>query len=127
MTMKGRPLLPFAITAILGILLMVVLSFVGLDQRAEMNADDTDETEEVTEFDDPVTAGQELAQQSCIGCHGGDLSGGAGPALTGLDGKYSVEEIADIITGGIGSMPAVSNLNDVEADAIAQYLLAESE
>jgi cytochrome c550 len=126
--MKGRPLLPFAVTAIIGILLMVVLSFVGLDQRAEMNADDADEAEEeVTEFDDPVAAGQELAQQSCIGCHGGDLSGGAGPALTALDGKYSVEEIADIITGGTGNMPPVSNLNDVEADAIAQYLLAESE
>ncbi|MDT8861769.1 cytochrome c [Alkalihalobacillus sp. MEB130] len=124
--MKGRPLLPFAITAIVGILLMVALSFVGLDQRAQMNAD-PEEAEEVEEFDDPVTAGQELAQQSCIGCHGGDLGGASGPALTALDGKYSVEEIADIITGGYGTMPAITNLNDVEADAIAQYLLAESE
>jgi len=125
--MKGRPLLPFAVTAVIGILLMVALSFVGLNQRAEMNADPAEEAEEVTEFEDPVSAGRDLAQQSCIGCHGGDLGGGAGPALTGLEGKYSVDEIADIITGGYGSMPAISNLNDVEADAIAQYLLAESE
>ncbi|WP_227934946.1 cytochrome c550 [Alkalihalobacillus deserti] len=125
--MKGRPLLPFAVTAIVGILLMIALSFVGLNQRTEMNADPAEETEEVTEFEDPVTAGGELAQQSCIGCHGGDLTGGAGPALTALDGVYSVEEIAEIILNGKGAMPAVSNLNDVEADAIAQYLLAESE
>ncbi len=127
MVMRGRPLMPFAITAIVGILLMVALSLVGLDQRAQMNADDTEEAEEVTEFEDPVTAGQELAQQSCIGCHGGDLGGASGPAINALDGKYSVEEIADIITSGYGSMPAITNLNAVEADAIAQYLLAESE
>lgn len=124
--MKGRPLLPFAVTAIVGILLMVALSFVGLNQRAEMNADPVEE-EAPTEFEDPVTAGQELAQQSCIGCHGGDLSGGAGPTLIGLDGVYSVEEIADIILNGKGAMPAITNLNDVEADAIAQYLLAEAQ
>ncbi|ARK29346.1 cytochrome c550 [Halalkalibacter krulwichiae] len=125
--MKGRPLLPFAVTAIVGILLMIALSFVGLNQREAMNADEAEGTEEVTEFEDPVTAGQELAQQSCIGCHGGDLAGGAGPALTDLDGVYSAEEITDIILNGYGAMPAISNLNDVEADAIAQYLLAGAE
>lgn len=124
--MKGRPLLPFAITAIIGILLMVSLSFIGLNQRAEMNADEP-EAEEVTEFEDPVTAGEGLTEQSCIACHGGDLSGGAGPALTSLEGTYSVEEIAGIIQNGKGGMPPISNLNEVEADAIAQYLLSISE
>ncbi len=124
--MKGRPLLPFAITAIIGILLMVSLSFVGLNQRAEMNADET-ETEEVTEFENPVEAGEGLAQQSCIACHGGDLSGGAGPALTSLEGVHTAEEIVGIIQNGQGNMPAISNLNEVEADAIAQYLLSISE
>ncbi|TWI57763.1 cytochrome c550 [Halalkalibacter nanhaiisediminis] len=123
--MKGRPLLPFAITAIIGILLMVSLSFVGLDQRAEMNADeDGAETEEVTEFEDPIAEGQRLAEQSCIACHGGDLSGGAGPALTSLD--KSPEEIINIIQNGQGTMPPMP-LNDVEADAVAQYLLSISE
>lgn len=123
--MKGRPLLPFAIIAILGIVVMISLSFIGLNQREAMQADEEGE-EEVTEIEDPVAAGEELAQASCIGCHGGDLGGGAGPALTSLEGQYSQEEITDIIVNGYGSMPAVND-NEVEADAIAQYLLSISE
>lgn len=121
--MKGRPLVPFAVTAIIGILLMVSLSLVGLDQRAEMNAD-PDEAGEAVEIDDPVAAGEELAMKSCIGCHGGDLTGGMGPDLTGLEGKYTAEEIADIVQNGKGSMPGVVG-DPAEADAIAQFLLAE--
>ncbi|WP_100372407.1 cytochrome c550 [Bacillus sp. FJAT-45037] len=123
--MRGRPLLPFAIIAIVGILLMISLSFIGLNQREAMNADEVEE--EVTEFEDPVTAGEGLAQASCIGCHGGDLGGGSGPALTSLEGSYSQDQITDVILNGIGTMPAISNLNDVEADAISQYLLSISE
>ncbi|NEU32380.1 cytochrome c [bacterium LRH843] len=124
--MRGKPLFPFAITAIIGIVLMLSLSFIGLDHRADMNAGENEAEEEIVAFDDPVAAGDEIAHQSCIGCHGGDLSGAAGPALTSLDGKYSVEEIHDIIIKGKGGMPAMP-LNDVEADAVAQYLLSISE
>ncbi|ERN54772.1 cytochrome c [Alkalihalophilus marmarensis] len=123
--MKGRPLLPFAIIAIVGIVVMISLSFIGLNQREAMQADEEGE-EEVTEIEDPVVAGEELVQASCIGCHGGDLSGGAGPALTSLEGQYTQEEITDIVVNGIGSMPSVND-NEVEADAIAQYLLSISE
>ncbi|ADC50799.1 cytochrome c551 [Alkalihalophilus pseudofirmus OF4] len=123
--MKGRPLLPFAIIAIVGIVVMISLSFIGLNQREAMQADEEGE-EEVTEIEDPVAAGEELVQTSCIGCHGGDLSGGAGPALTSLEGQYTQEEITDIVVNGIGSMPSVND-NEVEADAIAQYLLSISE
>ncbi|WP_100406771.1 cytochrome c550 [Bacillus solitudinis] len=125
--MKGRPLVPFAITAIIGILLMISLSFVGLNQRAEMNADEPEAEEEVTEFEDPVAAGEELAGQSCIACHGADLTGSGGPDLTALEGKYSQEEIAGIIQNGQGAMPPQTNLNSVEADAIAQFLLSNSQ
>lgn len=123
--MKGKPLFPFAITAIVGILLTVALSFWAMDQRAQMHSDE--EPEEVTEFDDPIVAGEELYTQSCIACHGDDLSGVSAPALNALEGKYSAEEIVDIIHTGPGTMPAFDNLNDVEADAIAQYLLSQSE
>lgn len=121
-TMRGKPLLPFAIIAAAGILLMVSYSLYGQGLRAEMNADDADLDEEVVEFDDPVAAGEELAEQSCIGCHGGDLTGASGPDITGLEGTYSDEEIADIIINGVGGMPPI-DVNEVEADAIAQYVL----
>ncbi|GAF65940.1 cytochrome c551 [Bacillus sp. TS-2] len=124
--MKGQPLIPFAIIAIVGLLLITILSFVGLSDREAREAEENGEgtEEEVVEIDDPITAGEELAQQSCISCHGGDLTGGMGPDISNLEGTYSVEEIQDIILNGYESMPAI-NVNEVEADAIAQYLLSD--
>lgn len=125
--MKAKPLLPFAIIAVIGIFLMVSLSLIGQGKRAEMYADGEEgAVEEVEEFDDPIAAGEELAQGSCIGCHGGDLTGQAGPDITALEGTYSAEEITEIILNGKGGMPPIP-VNDVEADAIAQYLLSLSE
>ncbi|WP_413380149.1 cytochrome c550 [Alkalihalobacillus sp. 1P02AB] len=123
--MKGRPLIPFAVIAIVGLLLITALSFVGLNQREAMQEDEEGNgAEEVTEFEDPVAAGEEMAQQSCIACHGGDLTGAGGPDLTNLD--LSEDEIVHVILNGQGSMPAMP-LDEVEADAIAQYLLSLNE
>ena len=48
--MRGRPLIPFAVIAIVGLLLITVLSFVGLNQRDAMQEDeDGNGGEEVTE------------------------------------------------------------------------------
>ena len=58
-----------------------------------------------------------MAQQSCIGCHGGDLSGaGSNPDLTNLDLTH--DEVVDVILNGQGAMPSMTD-NEVEADAIA--------
>lgn len=124
--MRGKPLIPFAIIGVIGIFLMVTLSLIGQGQRADMYADGEEAVEEIVEFDDPIAAGEELVGGSCIGCHGQNLEGASGPALTSLEGKYSAEEIADIVLNGIGSMPAMP-VNEVEADAIAQYLLSISQ
>ncbi|UFJ42757.1 c-type cytochrome [Brevibacillus humidisoli] len=40
------------------------------------------------------------AQQSCIGCHGGNMEGGMGPNLQKIGEKYSAEELAEIIKNG---------------------------
>ncbi|SDO45849.1 c-type cytochrome [Alkalicoccus daliensis] len=45
--------------------------------------------------------GEELYEGNCASCHGGDLSGGTGPALEG----YSEDEIVSAIQEGPGSMP----------------------
>lgn len=125
--MRGKPLVPFAITAIIGILLMLSLSFVGLNEKLSADGVDDKAAEEVVEFEDPVAAGEEFVQRSCIGCHGGDLQGvGGNPAINQLEGKYTAEEIAAIVTRGIGSMPPMPH-NQVEADAIATYLLEISQ
>lgn len=118
--MKGRPLMPFLLTAILGVLLMLAMSFYGLNQKQAAEAGDVEE--EVTEIEDPIAAGEEFVQKSCIGCHGNELQGVSAPALDSLNGKLSEDEIAEIITKGRGGMPPMP-YNDVEAQAIATYLL----
>ncbi|TSB46745.1 c-type cytochrome [Alkalicoccobacillus porphyridii] len=125
--MKGSPLIPFALIALIGILLMAGLSAYGLFERNAAEEGENGAEEEVTEIEDPIAAGEEMAQASCINCHGGDLAGAAGPAINNLDGQYTVEQISEIIQVGIGSMPPQTQYDPAEADAIAEYLLSISE
>lgn len=60
---------------------------------------------ELVAEDDP---GYEIykANQSCLGCHGEQLQGGAsGPSLLGVGGRLSAEEIENVINNGRGAMP----------------------
>jgi cytochrome c551 len=68
-----------------------------------------------------VAQGEEAFKKSCIGCHGANLEGGAGPALNNL--SLSKEEIVQIIKNGRGSMPG--NLAPDKEEAIAEYLLSQ--
>ncbi|QDP40631.1 cytochrome c550 [Radiobacillus deserti] len=117
--MKKNPVIPYALIAVLGILAMIVLSFVGLDQQDEI-ANSGEQTEGEATASDP----EAVFQNTCAGCHGADLSGGAGgaPSLQEVGSKYSQEEIQDIIMNGKGTgMPA--GLVDAEqAEAIAAWL-----
>lgn len=89
---------------------------------AEEPAGDAD-TEEGAEAGEStlVAEGEEAYQSSCISCHGGNLEGGAGPALTGL--TLSKDEIVDVIVNGRGTMPG--NLAPGKEEAIAEYLLSQ--
>lgn len=48
---------------------------------------------------------EKVFQNNCAYCHGSDLSGGAGPALTEVGSRYTEEEIAEIIINGKKAMP----------------------
>lgn len=112
--MNRNPLIPFAFIAVLGLGLMFLLSFVGLDQ-AEKIASGEDETVELS--------AEELYQQnSCIGCHGGNLEGaGAAPALTDVGERLSQEEIQNVIVNGQGAMPK-GLATPKEAEVLAEWL-----
>ncbi|ARF15116.1 cytochrome C551 [Sporosarcina sp. P12(2017)] len=62
-----------------------------------------------------------VVQQSCASCHGGNLEGGAGPALDKAGATHSEEEIHDIIINGKGAMPP-GIIQGEEADAVAAWL-----
>jgi len=68
-----------------------------------------------------AATGDELYEANCAACHGADLAGGAGPDLTAVGSKYSADEIADIITNGIGSMPA-QGVTGEELDTLSNWL-----
>ncbi|MDQ0254373.1 mono/diheme cytochrome c family protein [Evansella vedderi] len=123
--MKGKPLFPFAVTAVLGILLIVILSFVGLNQGQDIAGEDGDADEQ--EFETAYELGEHIYLQSCAACHGQDLEGvGSNPAVNALEGRFTKEEIVQIIHEGPGAMPPFANLGD-DAEAVAEFLLTESE
>lgn len=64
---------------------------------------------------------EDIYRNSCISCHGDDLSGGSGPDLTKVGSKYSDQEILDIIMGGTGTMPG-GLVNDEEAERLTLWL-----
>ncbi|WP_280768484.1 c-type cytochrome [Salipaludibacillus daqingensis] len=122
--MRGKPLFPFAVTAILGIGLIIVLSFVGINLGPDTATENGEENNEEQTFDDPIELGESIYEGQCASCHGGELEGGAGPALD--TGEHSSEDILNAISEGPGTMPA-DLVSGEEADAVTEYILAENE
>lgn len=117
--MKVNPLIPYFVIAVLGLMLTLGLSLIGVFQQA-------DDGEEDPASMDPVEYGEELVNANCISCHGENLEGASGPAIREAGSVFSEDEIIDISMNGIGNMPAIIG-NPEEADAIAQYLISLSE
>ncbi len=78
-------------------------------------------TEEATgDFD--ATAARAVYESSCIGCHGGNLQGGGGPALAGQD--HTPEQVLNVIQNGQGTMPAI-NIPAEDAENLAKWISAQ--
>lgn len=109
--MKNNPLIPYVLIVAFGIGLIFFMSFMG---AADKNSADGEHSGETAELN-----GEEIAQKNCISCHGGDLTGGGGPSIVGLD----PEHIKDFALNGSenGAMPPILK-NEAEADAVAEYI-----
>jgi len=112
--------MPYALIAVLGLTLMIVISFVGLNQMDQVNGDGEGEDGEKSE-EQATTDPEKIYEQNCLSCHGSDLSGQVGPSLETIGDKLSEDEIADIIKNGKGSMPA-QQLGDEQVSAITSWL-----
>ena len=84
----------------------------GDDNTGENNDSGTVET----------TAGEVAYKDSCLGCHGGDLQGGSGPALDKAGATYSAEDIENIIANGKGNMQPQTGVSDEDRAEIAGWL-----
>ncbi|RFA36387.1 cytochrome C [Virgibacillus dokdonensis] len=121
--MKRNPVIPFALIAIIGILTIIVISFVGIGQRDDIQqaeeggGEKAEESQEGETTDDP----EAIYEANCANCHGGDLSGGMGPDLTQVGSKLSKDEIQNIIINGKGQMPP-GLATESEAKVLAEWL-----
>jgi quinoprotein glucose dehydrogenase len=72
-----------------------------------------------------VASGKTLYESTCAQCHKVDRSGTPPdvPSLRNIEQRYTEQEIAQIIHGGNGRMPAFPNLSDQETGAIARYVV----
>ncbi|WP_249662041.1 c-type cytochrome [Lysinibacillus fusiformis] len=113
--MKNNPVVPYILILAFGIGLIFFMSLQGADNKKEIAAEHEGggETTETTDANDDGAA----LVQSCIGCHGGDLTGSMGPNLHGLDEAHIVE----VLTKGIEGTPMQPNMK-AEAKAIAEYI-----
>lgn len=117
--MNRNPIIPFVLIMVIGIGAMFLLSFKGIGDNEELAAELSGEGGETTE-DTAQANPEEIYQQSCIGCHGDQYQGGAGPALTGVGDRLSQDEIVDILTNGKGAMPG--GLVSGNETAMAEWL-----
>jgi quinoprotein glucose dehydrogenase len=71
-----------------------------------------------------VQQGQALFQNNCQVCHGADLQGAfpGMPSLVGVTDRMGEDAIKAIVTGGRGNMRPVSNVSEVELNAVIAYL-----
>lgn len=93
--------------SVLGVLLLVV----GLAACGQDDATNSDQPS--------IEQGEEVANTSCINCHGGDLTGQLGPDLHKL--SVTEEELVEILIKGKGAMPP-GTAPDHEED-VAAYLM----
>lgn len=113
--MGKRLILPYAIIAILGIFTVIIISYVGVDQRNTIeNPEESGETE--------VLSAEDVFKKTCASCHGGDLEGKSAPALTSVGAEYSEEEIEDIINNGKGEGMPAGLVQPDESAKIAEWL-----
>ncbi|MEK5332219.1 MULTISPECIES: cytochrome c550 [Bacillati] len=112
--MKNNPVVPYILILAFGIGLIFFMSLQGADNKKEIAAEH-EGGGETTEANDDGSA----LVQTCIGCHGGDLTGSVGPNLHGLDEAH----IVDVLTNGIPGTPMTPGMkNEAEAKAIAEYI-----
>src|SRR5690625_3861322 len=116
--MGRKLLLPYAIIAVLGVLIVIAVSFVGANQR------DAIENPEEAGENAVVLEPEEIYKRSCANCHGGDLTDGAAPPLNDVGNRLSEDELKDVIMNGRPDKGMTAGLaNAEEASTITELLL----
>src|SRR5699024_9100632 len=107
--MSKRPLVVYGLIAGLGLAAVILISFLGANQREDiLLAEEGGEVEEQQEGE-TANSPEDVFKSNCASCHGEDLSVGGVPDLTQIGGKLSADEIKEIILNGTDSDAKSSN------------------
>ncbi|MBB6454301.1 mono/diheme cytochrome c family protein [Salirhabdus euzebyi] len=124
--MKKNPVIPYALIGALGILAMIVLASIGVNQMDEVRGGHGEEEPAGEQAGGGETDPEKIYQNSCLSCHGGDLEGsGIAPALNTVGGTLSKEEIENIINNGVPGTAMQGGFVDTEQASILAEWLAE--
>src|SRR5690625_7689800 len=102
MYMKN-PVIPYGLIAVLGIIAVIIFSFLGVQNRADITSENNNDNNEPTEIS--LEDAEEIYQNKCASCHGDDLVGDDNtPGLSEVGSKLSEEEIETINNEGQDNM-----------------------
>jgi quinoprotein glucose dehydrogenase len=89
-----------------------------------VNANDTAWLVGLTVPPPPGSPGEKIYQNQCSMCHGINRAGSPPsiPALRGIEGILTDQEIAATIRSGKGRMPSFNGLSDEQVEALVHYL-----
>jgi quinoprotein glucose dehydrogenase len=89
-----------------------------------VNANDTAWLVGLTVPPPPGSLGEKIYQNQCSMCHGINRAGSppSVPALRGIEGILTDQEIAATIRSGKGRMPPFNSLSDEQVEALVHYL-----
>lgn len=82
------------------------------------------ESSSSTTTDNTPLTGKQIYVKSCAACHGDKLQGVAGPTLVNIKSKYTEEEIENIISKGVKTMPP-KLVDKKQAKTVAKWLLTK--
>ncbi len=118
--MNRNPVIPFVIIMVFGVILMFGLSFKGLGD-AKSTAKDKGTSAQKTET--ASTNPEGIYKSTCLGCHGDQYQGGAGPSLKGVGKRLTVDQIKEKITTGKNNKGMPPNLVPADkAQAMAEWV-----
>lgn len=95
------------------------------ESSEESTEESAEEGSDSASTGDTALAKEAYQKNTCASCHGEDLSGASGPALTNVGSEHSEEEIRTQIEEGGDGMPGGLVTDEEELDALVTWLASQ--
>jgi mono/diheme cytochrome c family protein len=119
----------FAVASVLFLVAVVSPTPTSVAQNSAAASGQTQSTPGDDGAKPAAESGASLYKSTCSPCHQASRTGNAPdyPSLIGVSKRFTAQEIRETIKGGLGKMPAFSDLTNDEVAAIVQFLQTADE